>query len=392
MSVVSRLTRARLVRLASVVLPLAAAAVPVTVAGQVTPAAPAVPAGPPDVVRGRVLDDAGRPVTSFFIDGEPVTAPDGRFEVSARAYRDNVLFRVSADRKLTEFKQAHIGSNGVADAGDITLESARGVEGRVLDGKGEGLAGARVSSADGDRSSRDEDAGSSTVSREGGFFRLEGLAPGPATLVARRGAAMGEASIRIPADQDLRDATITVQQTGSIEGTVSGPGGKPLTAEVHTNTTSTSSDSLGRYRIDAVLPGSHLVVFMLESEGFRALARQVEVHEGEAVKLDVELGGGATLKVLVSGAPNGMVHLVKAGPSGKPDENDLSSLQTSQLVDGAAIFGGLQAGLYTAMYYDEEGELGAQAAADVHDGVTSTIQLSPRQAAVDYGEPLDEGE
>lgn len=344
----------------------------------------------PSRLRGRVLDGAERPLARFFVDGAPIDAPDGRFEVAVRAHRDAVIFRVGAERKQTVFRQARLGSNGVAEAGDIVLEEARAVEGLVVDRRGEPVAGALVSLNGSDSGARDEQP-ASTVSRADGTFRIDGLSPGPVTLVARRAGALGETSLRIPPDADVRGARIELSASSAIAGTIRDAGGRGVFAEIHTRNLSSNSDAQGRYRIDGLSAGSHLVIFMFDSDGFRALTRQVEVSEGETVRLDVDLSGGATLRVLVEGAATGMVHLMKAGPSGKVEADDLSSLQTGQVVDGETLFAGLTGGLYTAVFYDEGGQLSAHGVVDLRDGASASLTLVVRKPGDMAGSPLPEG-
>jgi hypothetical protein len=344
----------------------------------------------PSLLRGRVLDRGGRPLTRFFVDGAPIDSPDGRFEVAVRAHRDAVIFRVGAERKQTVFRQARLGPDGVAEAGDIVLDDARAVEGTVVDSRANPVAGALVSLNGSDPGARDEQP-SSAVSRADGTFRVEGLSPGPVTLVARRGNALGEASVRVPADADVRGARIELSAAGAIEGTIRDSSGRGVFAEIHTRNLSSQSDAQGRYRIDGLPAGSHLVIFMFDSEGLRALTRQVEVSEGETVRLDVDLSGGATLRVTVEGATTGIVHLMKAGPSGQVEADDLSSLQTGQVVEGATAFAGLQGGLYTAVFYGESGELTAHGVVDVREGSAASLTLVVRQPGDMAGSPLPEG-
>jgi protocatechuate 3,4-dioxygenase beta subunit len=286
----------------------------------------------PARLRGRVIEPDGRPIARFSIDGTTIEALDGRFEVSARAWRENVFFRVGAEGHLSTFKQARLGSGGIADAGDVVLEPALSIEGTVRDEAGNPVAGAAVMVADREEllAAQDEVAARS-VSGADGRFRLDGFGSGAVTLVARRGSLVAEETVLLD-DASLTDVVLTVQGKGSIEGLVRGPDGKPVVAEVHTRSASTTSDAQGRYRLDALVPGSYLVLAVLESDSYRSSSREVQVRSGEATRLDFDLNAGATLRVTVQGAATGSLHLVRM------DGGSLTSLRAAQT---AAVSNGL---------------------------------------------------
>ncbi|MGC4114416.1 MAG: carboxypeptidase regulatory-like domain-containing protein [Myxococcales bacterium] len=332
----------------------------------------------PARLRGRVVEADGRPISRFLVDGNTIEALDGRFEVAARAWRENVFFRVGAEGHLSTFKQAKVGTGGIADAGDVVLEKALSVEGVVKDEAGNPVAGAAVMVADREEllAAQDETAARS-VSAANGRFRLDGFGSGAVTLMARRGNLVAEETVLLD-EESLTDVVLTVKGKGSIEGLVRGPDGKPVIAEVHSRSASTTSDAQGRYRLDALVPGSYLVLVVLESDSYRSASREVQVKSGEAARLDFDLNAGATLRVAVQGAANGSLHLVRT------DGGSLTSLrptQTAAVNNGQAVVPGLPEGRYSVLFYGQGAgheDVMAEGAVDVPASGEVALTMSPR--------------
>ncbi|HEY3452159.1 MAG TPA: carboxypeptidase-like regulatory domain-containing protein [Myxococcales bacterium] len=331
----------------------------------------------PARLRGRVVETDGRPIPRFSVDGTSVEALDGRFEVPARAWRESVFFRVGAEGHLSTFKQAKLGTGGIAEAGDVVLERALAIEGTISDEAGNPVAGAAVMVADREEllAAQDE-AAARSVSAANGRFRLDGFGSGAVTLVARRGNLVAEETVLLD-DENLTDVVLTLKGKGSIEGLVRGPDGKPVIAEVHNRSASTTSDAQGRYRLDALVPGSYLVLAVLEADSYRSSSREVQVKSGEATRLDFDLNVGATLKVTVPGATTGMLHLARL------NSVSLSSLpQTAGVIQGQATVAGLPEGHYGVYFYGQGAtgheDLSADGNVDVPASGEVQLTLTPR--------------
>lgn len=90
--------------------------------------------------RGRVLDAAGAPVAEFEIDGRRFEAADGRFEVAVMRAQAVTMF-VSAAGFITRVLELEAGQ----EPGEVVLQRALKLHGRVVSARGEPVPGARVS-------------------------------------------------------------------------------------------------------------------------------------------------------------------------------------------------------------------------------------------------------
>jgi protocatechuate 3,4-dioxygenase beta subunit len=327
----------------------------------------------PSRLRGRVVDEEGRGLTRFAVDGEPLEAADGRFDVAAHAVMGQVFFRVGAPGHLSEFRQAGLGPGSVAEAGDIVLARARSLEGIVQDEAGAPVAGALVTAQDrGELGARDEGA-AGAVSRTDGRFRLEGLAPGHIALTARRGSLVTEAEVEVPDAEGAPAAVLTLQSTGAIEGALRGPEGRPMIGEVQVGDASASTDSAGRYHLGGLVPGPTGVLALFEGGG--SAARMVAVEAGKTARLDFDFAAGGTLRIAVAGGASGKVHLLRAGP-GATDR------RIAEVVRGEAAVAGLPGGRYSVFFMSERSM--ADGIVDVPAQGLAHLALSPR--------PVDEAQ
>ena len=94
------------------------------------------------VYRGRVVGPAGVPLKSFFVDGRPFAADDGRFALPLEARDGQVELRVGAAGMETRTVQA---GATVSELGDIALQTAPELRGTVTLGSGQPAADAEVS-------------------------------------------------------------------------------------------------------------------------------------------------------------------------------------------------------------------------------------------------------
>jgi hypothetical protein len=95
------------------------------------------------VFRGRVVGAGGAPLRSFSVDGRPFEADDGRFAVPLEPREGQIEIRVAAPGM--ESRSVQSGST-VSELGDIVLEPARELRGRVTAG-GQPVADAEVTAA-----------------------------------------------------------------------------------------------------------------------------------------------------------------------------------------------------------------------------------------------------
>jgi hypothetical protein len=169
------------------------------------------------------------------------------------------------------------------------------------------------------------------------------------TLVARRGNQVAERTVMLEGES-LSEVVLTLQGKGSIEGMIRGGDGAPVVAEIHARGFSTTSDALGRYRLDGLVPGTYLVLAVLDSDTFRSSAKEAQVRAGEASRLDFDLGSGGSLRVTVQGATTGALHLLRS--DGAP-VSGARGAQTTLVSGGQATLTGLQEGRYTVLFWGQ---------------------------------------
>lgn len=136
-------------------------------------------------ITGRVVDERGRPVPDAELSfreergssssSHGLSADrEGFFEFSDASAGPLVLEAVAPGFRPTR-KNLSIKECGLEDL-EVVLQPGSWIVGRVVDGKGSGLPGARVSVLDSERA----------VGTDGeGRFRLEGMEPGPVTVTAQ---------------------------------------------------------------------------------------------------------------------------------------------------------------------------------------------------------------
>ncbi len=218
------------------------------------------------VVRGRVrlgaADGPGPPAAGARVTlgrPNPVTSylrasPEGRWDVlEARADAQGRFafldVRPAKGYAVRAFGPAggtvsaprsDLGERQVLDLGDLVLPlRAGGLAGRVVDGEGQGVAGARIAVtwqvesilgmvlADPDTLPELE---AETRSAEDGSFLLEGLEPGPKTVVVVAAGRGGKvlAGPRVEPGQRTRLADVRLSGTGVVAGRVEWDDGRPV--------------------------------------------------------------------------------------------------------------------------------------------------------------------
>ncbi len=328
----------------------------------------------PTHLRGRVLDEANRPLSTFTIDAEMIEASDGRFEVNARAVRDRIFFRVGASGRLTEFRQAKVDAAGTGDAGDIVLRRTLTVEGTVQDENGAPLAGAMVIASSRDDTRPRDEAAPQAISRPDGRFRLEGLPSGPSTLVGRKGPRIGEVELDLSPDAENRNAVLALLAQGAIEGALRSADGRLLTGEVQAGRIRAPTDAQGRYRLEGVVPGLTTVLAFLENDA--STTRLVTVEAGQTAHLDIDLSAGATLRISVAEQVTGAAHVRWVDGVRSTTERGLAGNQTVEVMRGEGLVTGLPGGHYRVLFANEHWV--AEGGVEVPSQGRATVTLTPR--------------
>lgn len=217
-------------------------------------------------VSGRVVDERGVPVTSFFVDSESFFADDGRFVVRAR-----LRLTISAPGYAPTEVKAKVPKEGTLDLGDVTL--TRGVELRVavIDDSGAAVAGARVS------------AGQKTCTTGAdGRCRISDLGAGKVTVVASSDGFVSGTKKDVEASAG--DVEVVVRKAkGSIEGhAIAG-----ATVTLVPGWKSMLCDASGTFHFAELVPGTYRVWVDRERSG-----EAVKVEVGDS-PVQVLLGAGS---------------------------------------------------------------------------------------------------
>lgn len=250
---------------------------------------------------GQVASVAGRPLPGAAVAAR-ATAPDrrvdavaddlGRYRLEGLAPGDWLVV-ASHPGHRRRVERVTVGPEG--GALDLTLDAGAEVSGRVVDGQGEPVAGARLEL----RRSRDElDLPSpplETLSDAAGSFRFGGVEDGAHELRAER---PGLATVALPEPVEVRGAPVggllvRLESGGAVRGRLLGVPQEEL-ARVEVAAVGSGRlvrgevDFAGRYRLRDLAPGEWLVSATAGDGGRRAGGRVV-VESGDVVELDLEL-------------------------------------------------------------------------------------------------------
>jgi hypothetical protein len=315
-------------------------------------------------VLGRVVREDGRPITSFWINLEPMSHPEGRFSLPMgpnRTWSFEAPGFSPVRRRLAPPRDEDL------ELGDVVLEEERTVRGRVLEaGTSEPIAGAWAEVAVGRGRSPDSGAEQGAYTLPDGSFTVEGVKAGRgAVRVSHPDWPPG----RVVLAEGQREVTVELAPGATLEGRV-GTEGAPVGSGV-VRLRSEQGEVLltqgfweGRYSLRSIAPGRYLVHVVGQSaEGPAPLfpVRQVELSSGARVTLDfTEQIQGAVLEVFVP-ERNIEVHLIPGDLPIMGPKDGLYSKLTSGFMgktvrEGVQRFPRLPAGNYTlfAMRRDED--------------------------------------
>jgi hypothetical protein len=266
-------------------------------------------------IAGRVVRSGGAGVDAVTISsmmgGIPsntTTGPDGSFVLKDMA-PGSVMLMV---RKPEEFIQVMRTVN--APTKDLTIEVPKGesVSGRVIDK----ASGQPVTEFSAGVSGESGGGGMRIIMQpvmksfrtDDGTFHLEGLPTGPLQMIV---SAPGYVQQKVPGlvleeGKPIRDLEVALETGTKISGRVTGPDGKPLASVdvrpeapgrgAGTMAGGVTTDAEGNYQLEAVEAGEKTVVF--RRDGYPSTRKTVTVS-GREMKLDVQLGRGATIAGVV---------------------------------------------------------------------------------------------
>ncbi len=306
-------------------------------------------------------------------------AKDGIAQLDDLPAGDFTLAASTEDRSEVT-QPLHLGGGSPTVAHELRLVLASRIRGRVVDGEGNGIAGAMVQKSRGGALDNPmlamfQDAADAVRTDARGAFELTGLPPGRLQLSATAdGFAAGKsARTEIPSGGTVDGVDITLGHGGSIDGvlrTVHGESADDFTLIVQNEgsqkTTSSTAGPDGRFRVDNLEPGRYQVqamhpsaLRMMRGAGngpgrsvdVKNMMRRVSdstvsqrctVMDGKAttVELDAsDLGSGTrlSLRVTIGGEPlnDGIVECSMV---------DDGRVRIGFLTDGEVTFGALRPG------------------------------------------------
>lgn len=286
----------------------------------------------PGSIVGKVaLEDGSVPrlaTVSLGWQTSTMVAPDGTFKLDDLTPRTYDLRVHGPDFAETLQHDIEVKSGESTDVGTITLQRGRKLTGRVVDAKGNAVAGARVrvgdmlvsaQGAEEQLESLEEMSGGRVgVSDQDGRFSLLGLGKKRTNVIADHPTRGRSNALEIPAGtEDPPPVTLAILGYGSVTGKVTSQG-KPLAGVAITDTPKgggaqvqfAQSDADGTFTLNKVTEGTH-VLSALQQGGFTSLksaSTTVQVTAGKAttVTLDIPVGS-ISLSVIVKALPNNQV-------------------------------------------------------------------------------------
>ena len=268
-------------------------------------------------LKGRVLDDKGKPVRRFTIDlvaavpgdvpappplvSKAIDAEDGAFELGALPAWP-VIVRASAEDRAPAFSAPL--QVRPDETREVTLTLAKGcaIEGTVVDGAGRPLGGVLVDAEERLTAGSFMDpviqAAAQVITEDDGAFRLEHV-PRGAVMVRGydRDHAPSSLTVQIDSCDKREPVKLVMSPGGSVEGVARSADGSPLAgarltlADRLVGIVNTQSDEDGGYRFDG-LPAGALRI-QIEHDGRSAL-NFVQVREGAVTHLDMTLFAAGT--------------------------------------------------------------------------------------------------
>lgn len=258
--------------------------------------APATPDGPEvtiallkdQVVKGRVVDAAGKPVERFAVNGTEFASPSGNFEHApggppGTERPKNLPLIVTASGFAPLEKQLALGP-GENDVGTLVLQPGRTLTLTVVDD----ATGAPIDELTFARLDGTALASEPAEEVAPGVHRFFRLPPGPVTLSATR---FGGANRKIQIAAGETDKTFRFGSGATVRGVVRGPGGKPAVgARVFPSGelgATRLTDEGGRFSLAGRESGPLTLVVMF---GRTSAIKKVDVPQSGEVSLEIDLG------------------------------------------------------------------------------------------------------
>ncbi|MHB8878681.1 MAG: carboxypeptidase regulatory-like domain-containing protein, partial [Myxococcaceae bacterium] len=242
-------------------------------------------------VKGRVLDDHGKPMAHFELNGYPIDDVQGAFELPARRPGElQLLFKSEGFAPAYRTAQAAPGEEVVLP--DVVMSRGRTLKGKVVDAaSGAPIAGALVDAG------RAKDLSATRLyvspklgaveSRPDGAFTLPNVPDGQVLVVAQE---KSHRELRTIVEAGQSEVVLRLERGAAIIGAVVGSGGSPvkgatIQARSKTGNGSTETKEDGTYELAGLAAGRY-EVSAEGPTGDRFLPRTIEVPGAGSVRVD----------------------------------------------------------------------------------------------------------
>ncbi|NVB76910.1 MAG: hypothetical protein HOV81_00815 [Kofleriaceae bacterium] len=286
----------------------------------------------PGSIVGKVMIDGGTvpklATVSLGFQTSTVVGADGKFKLDDLTPRKYDLKVHGPDFAETLQHDIEVKPGQPTDIGTITVQRGRRLTGRVVDDKGNAVAGARVKVGDmlysmqGAEEQLDNWAemsgGRVGVTDQDGRFSLLGLGKKRTSVIADHATRGRSNALEIAeGTEDPPPVTLAIHGYGSLTGKVTSQG-KPVAGVTITDTPKgggaqvqiARSEADGTFTLSKVTEGTH-VLSAMQQGGFTSLksaSTTVQVTAGKATNVTIDIPvGSVTLSVVVKALPNNQV-------------------------------------------------------------------------------------
>ena len=259
-----------------------------------------------DAVTGRVVSTGdgvdGVTVTLHDLEGtvldRAVSDADGTFALHGDAEHTAVLI-VSSPRHRPHAQLVR--PSGTTTLNDVELDPSADAAGRVTDSDGRPVGGATVTLTD-----ASGDVRAVRTTGPDGRWVADGLTAGEHTVVVLAGGAPAAGSVRVGTGGTGRHEAVVPAARHELTGVLRSSTGRPvpeslvvLVGEDGSVTASTVTDDHGRFRLDGLVPGRH----MLTASGFAPVTDEVTVSGGDPAPVELVVSAPRPVEPTVPAVP-----------------------------------------------------------------------------------------